>query len=661
MDNKLVSILKMLSIDMIDSAGSGYPGVNLSSAAIIYAIYAKHMNINVNDSKWISRDRFVLSEGYASSALYAMLHLIGYDISMDDLKKYRRKGFKTPALPDMRITPGIDMSSGLPGEGLASAVGMALGEKIMETKFVIPRDNSSLGGKSLINYNIYSLVSERDLMQGISYEAASLAGALNLDNLIVLYDSNNISFDGDISDTFTDNICDRFKALGWHTSKVSKGNNPNEIDKAIEDAKKSGKPSLIEVKTVLGIGSVIQGTVDCYSKPLDKDDVKQLRNSLELPDSTYYYDPEATKVLREKITERSSRKYEMWSRLYNEYKKNIHPQKEIELNKLFRGSEIDLINYTWHFDKEEKVSTIRSNYDIMQEIEKIADELIGGSSDYVNITKTKFRSAKDIKDEHFDGKNIDFGSRERAMGAILNGLAVSGFKAFGSTLLASSDLVKPSIRMSALMSLPVNYIFTHDACSNIQDGPVYQPVEELVGLRSIPNLNVFRPADAKEIVGAWNVMLNANKPNALVLSSHEVPLIPTTNSDYVKYGAYPVRSEQNKLHGVIIATGTEVKTAITIAEQLYSEKGLDLRVVSMPSKELFEMQNDNYKASLLPQGYKTVVIEAGSSYSWFKYVYNEKYLVTIDRFGISGTKSETEKELEYSFENIKEKVSKIFS
>ena len=655
-----MSMIKMLGIDMIDVAGSGHPGIVLSSAPIIYTIYSRHMNINTTDSNWISRDRFVLSAGHGSALLYSTLFLAGYDIGSEDIKKFRRLGYKTPGHPEYGVTPGVDMSTGPLGQGFASSVGMAIGEKMLESKFVIPESSKSLAGKSLINFDVYCLVGDGDLMEGISYEAASLAGTLNLDNLIVLYDSNNISLDGDTSNTFTENVLDRFKAMGWFTKKVMDGTNIEEIDKAISDGKKSGRPSFIEVKTIIGNGSVNAGTSKVHGTPLSKDDIKSLKESLGFSNTPFYVDMDAVKAFREKINDRSGRRYEMWARLYNEYKNTLDIRNSDNLTKLLKGEQIDLLKDRWVFNKEEKKSARDINEEIMQEIEKQVFNFVGGSADLSSSTKTRLKNAKDVKDEHFDGKNIWFGVREHAMGAILNGLALVGFKPFGSTFLSFSDYMKPAIRMSALMNLPVNYIFTHDSILIGPDGPTHQPIEQLVSLRSTPNLNVFRPADANEILGSWNMMLNSTCPNALVLYRQDGVLLDKTNPGFVKFGAYPVRKERENLHGIIIATGSEVKTAVMIAEQLYNEYRLDLRVVSMPCMELFEKQDEKYKAMLLPQGYKTIVIEAGSSFSWYKYVYNEKYLITLDRFGVSGTKNEVEKEMNFSFEQIKERIMGLF-
>ncbi len=661
MDNKIIANLKALGIDMIDAAGSGHPGIVLGAAPIIYTLYARHMNINTNDDKWISRDRFVMSAGHGSALLYATLFMAGFDISEDDLKRFRRSGSKTPGHPEIGVTPGVDMSTGPLGQGLASAVGMALGEKILENKFIIPSTSSMLADKALINYNVYVLCGDGDLMEGVSYEAASLAGTLNLDNLIVLYDSNNISLDGDTSNTFTENVQDRFKAMGWYTSKVLNGTNVEDIDKAITAAKKSGKPSFIEIKTIIGNGSMMAGTSEAHGKVLSKDDIKLLKRNLGMPENAFYIDAESIRNFRNQITSRSERKYEIWGRAYNEYKNNLNLKEDNEFEVILRDKQYDLLNYTWQFDNEVKKSTREQNGEIMQEIAKIVSNLIGGSADLASSTKTYIKNGGDIKDDHYLGKNIWFGVREHAMGAILNGLSLTNFKVFGSTFLTFSDYMKPAIRLSALMHTPVNYIFTHDSIGIGQDGPTHQPIEQLAMLRSIPNLSVYRPADSNEIVGCWNLMLNSKDPNALILSRQDIKNLSTTSSEYVKYGAYPVRKEQEKIHGIIIATGSEVHTAVLLADQLYKESKIDLRVISMPCMEVYEKQSDKYKQALIPVGYKTIVIEAGSSFGWHKYVYNEKYLMTIDMFGTSGTRGEVEEHCNFTYDQVKERVKRLFS
>ena len=654
MDNKTISNIKSLGIDMIDQAGSGHPGIVLGAAPLIYTVYARHMNINTVDPTWICRDRFVLSAGHGSAMLYATLYLAGFNISLDDLKNFRRVGYKTPGHPEFGHTPGVDMTTGPLGQGIASAVGMAIGEKILENKFKLS------DGKPLINYNVYALVGDGDLMEGVSYEACSLAGTLNLDNLIVLYDSNNISLDGDISNTFTENVIDRFNAMGWHTEKVLNGTNVEDIDKAINRSKKSGKPSLIEVKTIIGNGSVNAGKNIVHGKCLSKEDIRSVKRGLDIKDEPFYVDVNNMNKFRNQIVERSARKYELWARNYREFMNNSKEDVIEVFNSFFNPKKIDIINTDFNLDKGIKEATRVTNGKIMTTISKNIHNFIGGSADLSSSTNTYLKDMQDIKDNHYFGKNIWFGVREHSMGSILNGLALSGFKPFGSTFLTFSDYMKPAIRLSALMNLPVNYIFTHDSINIGPDGPTHQPIEQLAMLRSTPNLMVFRPADANELIGCWDVMLNSSGPNALVLSRQDVRTLPSTVPEYVKYGAYPVRKERKQLHGIIIATGTEVFTSLLIAEQLYNEIGLDLRVISMPCQELFLMQQERFKNSLIPGGTKTIVVEAGSSFGWYRFVINEKYLMTIDKFGISGTKGEVEDYCDFTFEQIKERIRNLF-
>lgn len=660
MDGKIIANIKSLGIDMIDKAGSGHPGIVLGAAPIIYTIYAKHMNVNMADSHWISRDRFVMSAGHGSALLYATLFMAGFDISLDDLKHFRKKGYKTPGHPELNITPGVDISTGPLGQGISSAVGMALGEKIIKNKFILPSNSKIFADRNLINYNVYVLCGDGDLMEGINYEAASLAGTLNLDNLIVLYDSNGISLDGDTSNTFTENVLDRFKAMGWHTSRVLDGNSVNDIDKAINAAKKSGKPSIIEVKTIIGNGSMLEGTNKAHGKCLEVDDIKNLKKSLQISEAPFFVDEDAKLAFSKQIVNRTNLKYDLWGRLYNDYKNSLKINDEDILDLYIKNNPIDLLNYNWVFNSEEKVATRDSNNEILRQIAKIVPNLIGGSADLGSSTKTYLSNCDDIKDNHYNGKNIWFGVREHGMGAILNGLALTGFKVYGSTFLSFADYMKPAIRMSALMDLPVNYIFTHDSINIGPDGPTHQPIEQLAMLRSTPNLDVFRPADANEIVGSWNIMLNSKNPNALILSRQEEKNLSGTKPDLVKYGAYIVRKERKNLHGIIIATGSEVHTALRVADELYSKDQIDLRIISMPCQELFLKQTKEYQDNLLPMGYKTIVVEAGSSFGWHRFVYSDKYLITIDKFGISGTKDEVLNYCNFSYEQILERIRNLF-
>lgn len=660
MDNKIINNIKTLGIDMINEAGSGHPGIVLGAAPIIYTIYANHMNVNANDPKWINRDRFVMSAGHGSALLYSTLFMAGFDLSVDDLKQFRKIGSKTPGHPEYGVTPGVDMSTGPLGQGFASAVGMALAGKILNHKYKFQKKNAFDNDRSLFDYKVYVLCGDGDLMEGISYEAASLAGNLNLDNLIVLYDSNNISLDGDTSNTFTENVLDRFKSMGWYTDSVKNGMNVNDIDKAIDKAKKSMKPSIIEVKTIIGKDSAWEGTNKVHGKILEQEDISNLKGKLLIPNMAFYVDEALREDFRSKIYKRSSIKYEIFNRSYSEYVNEYLNGDNSSLSYLYDDIiKIDLFKYPWKFDYEEKIAPRVSNGEILNQINKLVPNLIGGSADLASSTNAYLKECGDIKDEHFDGKNIWFGVREHAMGAILNGLALNKFRPFGSTFLVFSDYLKPSIRLSALMNLPVTYIFTHDSVSIGQDGPTHQPIEQLASLRTIPNFNVYRPADSKEIVGCYQSIFNSNKPSALILSRNEVPMLENTSMEEALKGAYVVRKETDKLHGIIIATGSEVHTAYHIAYELYEQEGLDLRVISMPSMEIFKEQSKEYQESLLPLGIKTFVIEAGSSALWHQFVYNEKYLMTIDKFGQSGTKDQVLEYCNFSYEQIKERIKKL--
>lgn len=639
---------------MISEAGSGHPGIVLGAASILYTLYSRHMNVSLNDSNWINRDRFVMSAGHGSALLYATLFMAGFDIKLDDLRKFRRAGSITPGHPEVGVTPGVDMSTGPLGQGFASAVGMALGEKILEERTKFSQKGKDV---SLINYHVYCLASDGDLMEGISYEAASFAGTLNLDNLIVLYDSNNVSLDGDTSNTFIENVCGRFQAMGWYTDTVKNVSNVYEIDKAIEKAKKAGKPALIEFKTTIGEGSFLAGTHEVHGKVLEKDDIENIKRKLNMPNESFNYENDAMNVFKNMVIERGARKYEIWSRKYDDYVNEVLGGDKSKINYLFDSrTPIDLTKEDWQFETNVKEATRVSNGYIMNKIAALIPNFIGGSADLSSSTKTYLRDFLDIADNHYEGRNIWFGVREHAMGAILNGLALTNFRVFGSTFLSFADYVKPAIRLSALMSLPVSYIFTHDAINIGQDGPTHQPVEQLAMLRSTPGLLVYRPADAREIVGCWNCMLNMNLPASLVLSRNEVPLLDRSSITNVIKGGYIVRKETTRLRGVIIATGSEVNTAINVANTLMRERNMDIRVVSMPCMELFLVQDESYRNEILPVGVKVVVIEAGSSFGWDQFVYNRNYLITVDNFGISGTKDEVLRYCNFDFETIKSRV-----
>ena len=630
-DIKIVNSLKGLSIDMINNAKSGHPGVSLGATNIIYTLYSRHMNVNVNDDKWINRDRFVLSGGHASALLYSMLYFMGF-LTLDDLKGFRCINSKTPGHPEI-TTPGVDMSTGLLGEGISNAVGFAIAERYY---------NNTITNKDMINYYTYVMCGDGDLMEGVSYEALSLAGTLNLNKLIILYDSNSVILDGSTDITFNEDIHLRFKSIGFNYIKTS--NNIDDIDNAIKEAKNSNKPTLIEVKTIIGEGSLLEGTNKIHRGILTEEDTYQLKEKLNLSTIPFDIDINLVSEFRDKIKERMHSKYENWKNIF---------YTSSDLVKF--SNSIDLLSLVNPFYEKMDESMRDTNGKIMNVIGSNLYTFIGGAADTSLSTKTKILSSKMFSRNDYSGKNIYYGVREHAMAGISNGLASAGLLPFASTFLVFSDHMKPSIRMSALMDLPVTYVFTHDSITIGSDGATHEPVEQLDSLRSIPNFRVFRPADAREILGSWNEILNNPKPSAIVLSRNNTPLLKNSDAKSVSKGAYIVKKENGRLSAIIVASGEEVNTVVKIAEELEKDK-IYLRVVSMVSESLYEQTCSEYKASILPNGYKCIVVEYSNSNLWYKYIQNKNYLINLNSFGKSGTKEEVLKSFDLDYETLKERI-----
>ncbi len=657
---KIVDTIRGLGIDMVDAASSGHPGIVLGAAPIIYTLYAKHININTNDDKWINRDRFIMSAGHGSALLYATLFLAGFNLTIDDLKSFRQINSKTPGHPEYMATPGVDITTGPLGQGFASAVGMAMAERYLATKYNLKKKNLFEQNFDLFNYYTYVLCSDGDLMEGISYEAASLAGTLELGKLIVLYDSNDISLDGQINKTFTEDIQSRFRAMGWHTQLIKNGEDVNAIDKAIRKAKDVlNKPSLIEIKTIIGKGSLNEGKNTVHGAPLSKEDIEQLKTKLGIRNIPFAVSQDSTSAFRQMITERTQIKYNPWLEIYNKYIEQAAEEVKKEIDEIVnKRSQVDIKSLMWQFDESLKEATRETNGKVMNVIAENLHNFIGGSADLASSTKTYLNKFNSYSKDSYDGKNIWFGVREHAMGAILNGLSLSGLKVFGSTFLAFSDYMKPAIRLACMMNLPITYIFTHDSINIGSDGPTHQPIEQLAMLRSIPNLDVYRPADAKEVVGAWQSIFQNNNTSAVILSRTDILLQKDTNILDVSKGAYIVKLEKERLDGIIIATGSEVELAIVVSNELY-KRNIDIRVISMPCMEIYLRQSRKYQEELFPIGVKKVVIEAGTSYGWHRFVYNEKYLITLDKFGKSGSKDDVLRSFEFNVEAVTSKVEKI--
>ncbi len=646
-DEKMISAIRALSIAQISKAKSGHPGIALGAAPILYTLYSKHMNIDVKDEKWINKDRFVMSAGHGSALLYATLYMAGFDLSIKDLKDFRQIDSKTPGHPEVGVTPGVDASTGPLGQGVATAVGMAISQKYLASKF-----------NGLLDYKTYVLCGEGDLMEGVSYEACSLAGTLKLDNLIVLYDSNKVTLDGSSKKSFNEDVLKRFDAMGWHTDVVLDGENSVLIDMAISKAKRIiDKPSFIEIKTTIGKGSVLQGTNKVHGKPLTKEDIRQLKGKLKIDTDLFKNITNLRREMSDFIKTRVGYDKKRWEVKYNAYLNSCDDDTKRFLSSLTEDKRYDITKLFKEviFDDDELRNT---NGKVMNIIADNYPSFLGGCADLCSSCKTYLNNFGDFEVGNYGGKNIWFGVREHAMGAIINGMALSGLRPFASTFLAFSDYLKPSIRMASLMNVPSTFVFTHDSVIIGEDGPTHQPVEQLAHLRSIPNHYVYRPCDANEIIGSWQTILNNDKPSSIVLSRSKCPNLDCTDPLSVKKGAYIIRKENKRLFGIIIATGQEVSLALSIAEKL-SKKGMEIRVVSMPCMRLFEEQSKTYKEEVLPIGYKTFVIERASKFGWHKYVYNDKYIMGIDEFGYSGKSKDVLEKLKLDDDTIYKRIEKL--
>lgn len=660
MDQKSINVIKSLAIDMVQTAGSGHLGIALGAAPIMYTLFAKNINVYPPVYNWINRDRFVMSAGHGSALLYSTMFLSGYPLTIEDLKSYRRLNSKTPGHPEIS-TMGVDVSTGPLGEGFATAVGIALSEKIYENKFNLKKknifDNKT---KNLVDYYTYVLVSDGDLMEGISYEAASLAGTWKLEKLIVLYDSNKVTLDGSTDNVFDEDVFGRFSSMGWHTQHVKNGKSVKDIDKAIKKAKsEKSRPSIIKIDTVIGEGSLLQGTNKIHGSVLEKNDLEQLKAKLEMGQLPFTILKEPAGNIRDQVIKRGTEKYNEWEKTYNEYKTTLNSEQIKEYSNIeFNKISIDLTKINIDIDYENKELLRDSNSRVMNVLSGLVTNMIGGSADVASSAKTYLNNRDNISSKNYLARNISFGIRENSMGAILNGMALSGFRPFGSTYLAFSDYLRPSIRMSALMNLPVTYIFTHDSITVGQDGPTHEPVEQLASLRAMPNLNVYRPGDIKEIIGTWNCILNDKKPAVISLARTEVKAEQGTSIMGVSKGAYVAGKEEERVDAVLIATGAELQLAKSIKE-IIRKDNIDLRVVSMPCMEKYDEQSQGYKDELFPAGKPIFVVEYGSSFGWEKFVPSSDYLFNLNEFGKSGSKDELLNSYGLDLNQIIEKIKKL--
>ena len=649
-EQKTINNLRTLSIDMIEKANSGHPGMPMGSAPMAYTLWEKFLNISPENPTWFNRDRFVLAAGHGSSLLYSLMYLFGYeDVTMDQLKEFRQWGSLTPGHPEYRHTAGIDATSGPLGQGIGMAVGMALAEKQLAGTYNKP-------DFEVVDHYTYAICGDGDLMEGVSSEASSLAGHLGLDKLIVLYDSNDISLDGELNKSFSESVATRYEGYNWQVIRVEDGNNVAELTEALELAKsEKTKPTLIEVKTTIGFGSPNKaGSSASHGAPLGKEEALATKEFYGV-DSTepFFVDDDVLKHTRQSI-EKGRVKVKDWNKLVGEYEQE-YPELYSQFISAQQGKVLQFEEPA--FEGGSSIATRSSSSTVLNSIAKSNSSLVGGSADLFSSNKTYLEGAGDFSIENPEGRNIWFGVREFAMGAILNGMALhGGMRVFGSTFFVFSDYVRPAMRLSALMGLPVTYIFTHDSIAVGEDGPTHEPIEHLASLRAMPNLQVIRPAEAKETVSAWKlIMTTLDKPSCLVLTRQNVTTLDLDQAQVdqgVEKGGYIVSPAQNKAEGLLIATGSEVSMALE-AQTLLLEKNIDVSVVSLPAKERFESQSKEYQESVIPSHVsKRLVLELGTKFGWEGYLGSEGQMLGIETFGASAPAEVLLEKFGFTAENI---------
>ena len=650
MSNLSVNAIRFLGIDAINKANSGHPGVVMGAAPMAYNLFTKNLRIDPAQPNWINRDRFILSAGHGSMLLYALLHLSGFeDVSMDEVKNFRQWGSKTPGHPEFGHTAGVDATTGPLGQGIATATGFAQAERFLAAKY-------NREGYNIFDHYTYVICGDGDLMEGVSSEAASYAGLQKLDKLIVLYDSNDINLDGETKDSFTENVRARYDAYGWHTVLVEDGTDLEAIQAAIDEAKASGKPSLIEVKTIIGYGSPNkQGTNGVHGAPLGADETAATRQALGWDYKPFEIPAEVYADFKENVADRGTEAYQTWTKLVAAYKET-YPELAAEVEAIIDGRDpVDLKPEDFPvLENGFSQATRNSSQDALNVVAEKMPNFLGGSADLAHSNMTYIKTDGLQDDANRLNRNIQFGVREFAMGTVLNGMALhGGLRVYGGTFFVFSDYLKAAVRLSALQGLPVTYVLTHDSIAVGEDGPTHEPIEHLAGLRAIPNLNVFRPADARETQAAWYLAAKSKTtPTALVLSRQNLTVEEGTDFNKVAKGAYVVYENAADFDTILIATGSEVNLAVSAAKELASQ-GVKVRVVSMPSTDVFDVQDAAYKEEILPNAVRRrVAVEMGASQNWYKYVGLDGYVLGIDIFGASAPAPKVLAEYGFTVENL---------
>ena len=654
MSQKSVNAIKVLGVDAINKAKSGHPGIVMGAAPMAYSLFTKHLRVNPKKTDWIHRDRFVLSAGHGSMLLYSLLHLSGFeDVSLEEVKNFRQWGSKTPGHPEFGHTKGIDATTGPLGQGISTAVGMALAERYLAAKY-------NKEGYNLFDHYTYVICGDGDIMEGVASEASSFAAVQKLNKLVVLYDSNDICLDGETKDAFSENVRARYEAYGWNTILVQDGANVEAVNAALEQAKKSDKPTLIEVKTIIGAGSPNrQGTNGVHGAPLGDEETALFRKEIGWENEPFDIPADVYADFKANVADRGEEEYAKWDKLYADYKVKF-PELAKELEEALTREDIK------HLSKEsfsfknvgDAQATRNSSQDALNSIAAVLPTFFGGSADlsHSNMTFIKGDSLQD--DTHRTERNVQFGVREFAMATVLNGLMLhGGVRVFGGTFFVFSDYLKGALRLSALQNLPVTYVFTHDSIAVGEDGPTHEPIEHLASLRTIPNTYVFRPADATETQAAWYLSQKTNnRPTSIVLTRQNLPILENSSFEKVSKGAYVVYETALDFDTILIATGSEVALAIDVARELEKD-GFKVRVVSMPSVELFEEQSKEYKEELLPLNIRRrVSLEMGNSSLWYKYVGLDGLAIGIDKFGASAPANKVIEEYGFTVEAVVEKI-----
>lgn len=653
--NLSIATIRSLGIDTINKANSGHPGMVLGSAPALYTLFNKELNIYNKEAEWINRDRFVLASGHASALLYSMLHLTGFDVTIDDLKNFRQLNSHTPGHPEIEMTHGVDASSGPLGQGIPMAAGMAMAEKFLASQY--NKENFDI-----IDHYTYVLCGDGDMQEGVTYEAASLAGHLSLGKLIVLYDANKVTLDGPLSMSFSENVKKRYEACNWQVLEVKDGNDINEIHKAIKKGKKEQfKPTLIIVNTVIGFGSANQGTNKVHGAPLGKEDGKNAKLSYGFDHDEFYVPEEVYEDFKKKTIKRGKSKFNKWNKLFNEYKEQ-YPTEAKQLEDAIAGKySLNIDELLKNYPVGHNDATRNTSLEVIQEVAKQNPTFLSGTADLASSTKTKIKDEDDFSVENYNGRNLVFGIREFAMVAIMNGMTLhKGVKVSSGGFLVFSDYFKAAVRMACLMKLPIILPLSHDSIAVGEDGPTHQPIEQFAMLRSIPNMHVIRPGDAVEMAAAWKLAIESTEnPTALILTRQNVKTMENSSVEGVSKGAYVIGKEENHLDAIIIASGSEVNLAMKAKKVLF-EKGIDVRVVSMPCQEFFDQQDEQYKEAVLPNAMrKRLSVEMASSFGWHKYVGLDGITMSIDEFGKSAPAQDVIQSYGFTVDGVVENIEKL--